>query len=181
MTTLNNERKKISLISNVFKLKGPVRIGKSFHELYYSFMKAWTINKKEVPLAYKFVCFIWNYLPLNGNGMYSSNCALLILAVFFYLVYPYIQTFEKEIEILEQTRNADFQRKNIETEKKKVPTNWCPNFQTPNLFVQIIVWKYTNVKIGRSVSTRAKTINDCVRARITICLINSEILWILIF
>ena len=76
-------------------VKGPVRIGKSFHELYYSFMIAWTINKKEVPLAYKFVRFIWNYLLLNGNGMYSSNFALNILAVFFYFVYPYIQTLEK--------------------------------------------------------------------------------------
>ena len=42
-------------------LKGLVRVRKSFHELYYSFMRAMrasTINKKEVPPAYKFECFI---------------------------------------------------------------------------------------------------------------------------
>ena len=43
--------------------------------------------------------------------IHSSDCALQILAAFWGFVDPYFQTFVKEIEILEQTRNADFQKK----------------------------------------------------------------------
>ena len=53
--------------------------------------------------------------------MYSSNFALHILAVFFISFIHTFRHLKKEIEILEQTRNADFQRKNIEIEKKRVP------------------------------------------------------------
>ena len=45
--------------------------------------------------------------------IHSSDCALQILAAFWGFVDPYFQTFVKEIEILEQTRNADFQKKNL--------------------------------------------------------------------
>ena len=76
-------------------------------------MIAWTINKKEVPLAYKFVRFIWNYLLLNGNGKYSSNFALNILAVFFYFVYPYIQTLEKRNWNTWANKKCWFSEKNL--------------------------------------------------------------------
>ena len=50
--------------------------------------------------------------------IHSSDCDLQILAAFWGFVFPYFQTFVKDIEILEQTRNADFQKKNLDRKEE---------------------------------------------------------------
>ena len=55
--------------------------------------------------------------------IHSSDCALQILAAFWGFVDLYFQTFVKEIEILEQTRNADFQKKKHLNRKEESSDN----------------------------------------------------------